>query len=240
MNENVLEEKERQQLREKCGTKGLFVTATGTDMGKTYITALLVRALRQAGYNAGYYKAALSGADSIGESDAGYVNRIAEIGQREELLLSYLYKNAVSPHLAAQWEENPVRLEKILLDYRAACSRYDYVTVEGSGGIVCPIRWDEEKHLLLEDIVKALGLGTVVVADSGLGTINAAVLTVEYLRSRQIPVRGIILNRYSGGRMQEDNLRMIEQLSGVPVIARVKEGQQNMDCSAETIKALYE
>ena len=236
----LLSPKEAQVLPKQHEAKGLFVTATGTDMGKTYVTALLVRAPRQAGYSAGYYKAALSGAQSVEQSDAGYVDRIAGIGQEKELLLSYWYKNAVSPHLAARWEENPARLEKILRDYRAVCSRYEYVTVEGSGGIVCPIRWDEEKHLLLEEIVKAMGLGAVVVADAGLGTINAAVLTVEYLRSRRIPVRGVILNRYSGGEMQEDNLRMIEALSGVPVIALVADGDRQLNCPAETLKALYE
>ena len=54
--------------------KGIFVTGTGTDVGKTYVTALIVKKLADAGIHAGYYKAALSGAESIEESDAGYVN----------------------------------------------------------------------------------------------------------------------------------------------------------------------
>ena len=58
----------------------------------------------------GYYKAAVSGAESVSESDAGYVNKVAQIGEREELLLSYLYKTAVSPHLAAQIEGNPAEI----------------------------------------------------------------------------------------------------------------------------------
>ena len=64
-------------------TKGLFISATGTDVGKTYVTALLVKALRQAGYEAGYYKAALSGAVPDGQSlvpgDAQYVCQTAGI-----------------------------------------------------------------------------------------------------------------------------------------------------------------
>ena len=131
-------------------SKGLFITATGTDVGKTYITALLVKKLRQANLNAGYYKAALSGADTITDSDAGFVNRIANIHQDEQTLLSYLYKNAVSPHLAAKLEGNPVEKDIILKDYTRVQQNYDYITVEGSGGIVCPIRYDDKKNISLQ------------------------------------------------------------------------------------------
>ena len=218
--------------------KGLFVTATGTDAGKTYITALLVKKLSEAGLRAGYYKAALSGAETIAESDAGYVKRISGIDQPEESLLSYLYRNSVSPHLAARIEGNPVEPEKVRADFAKVAEAYDYVTVEGSGGIVCPIRWDEQK-LLLKDIIKELGLDTVIVADAGLGTINAVVLTVSYLKSKAIGIRGIILNHYSGGVMQEDNIRMIEELTGIPVVAVVRDGDDEIEISPESLCDMY-
>lgn len=181
------------------------MTGTGTDVGKTYVTALIVKKLADAGIHAGYYKAALSGAESIKESDAGYVKKIAGITQEDSSLLSYLYQNAVSPHLAARIEGNPVDPETVKADFDRVKKEYDYVTVEGSGGIVCPIRWDEKHEILLEDIVKMLHLNTLVIADAGLGTINAVVLTVEYVRNHGMDVKGIILNHYSGGAMQEDN-----------------------------------
>lgn len=221
-------------------SKGIFVTATGTDIGKTYVTALMVKKLREAGYSAGYYKAALSGADSITESDAGYVKKISGIEQQDETLLSYLYQSAVSPHLAAKLEGNPVDLGKVRADYMRVLEDHDYVTVEGSGGIVCPIRWDEEHRILLEDVIKALELSTVIVADAGLGTINAVVLTAEYLRSRDIVIKGIILNQYIGGAMQEDNVRMIEELTGLPVLALVRSGDEELEMDAERLASLYE
>lgn len=219
--------------------KGLFVTATGTDMGKTYVTALIVKKLKEAGYPAGYYKAALSGAKSIEESDAGYVKRISGISQPDGTLLSYLYETAVSPHLAARLEGNPVELDKVREDYARVLNEYDYVTVEGSGGIVCPIRCDEEQEIFLEDIIKALGLGAVIVADAGLGTINSVVLTAEYLKNRGIEVKGVILNHYSGGVMQEDNARMIESITGIPVLACVGRGDVELDMNVKTVAALY-
>lgn len=128
-------------------SRGLFVTGTGTDVGKTYVTALLAKKMKEYGFETGYYKAALSGAKSIAESDAGYVNRIGGIGQEEDTLLSYLYKNALSPHLAAKIEENPVEPEVVQRDYEEVSKRYPYVLVEGSGGIICPVRYDEKKNL---------------------------------------------------------------------------------------------
>lgn len=81
-------------------SKGLFITGTDTDIGKTYVTALIVKTLRKSGYDAGYYKAAISGAPTVGASDAGFVNKFADINEPENMILSYLYQHAVSPHLA--------------------------------------------------------------------------------------------------------------------------------------------
>ena len=60
-------------------SKGLFITGTDTDIGKTYVTALIVKTLREAGYDAGYYKAAISGAPTVAASDAGFVNQIYQL-----------------------------------------------------------------------------------------------------------------------------------------------------------------
>lgn len=220
-------------------SKGIFITATGTDIGKTYVTALLIRKMRRIGLNTGYYKAALSGAECIAESDAGYVNKFANIDQDENTLVSYLYKNAVSPHLAAQIEGNPPELSKIKSDYDNVCKKYNYVIVEGSGGIVCPIRWDDSSHLLLEDIIKALDLGAIIVADAGLGTINSVVLTAEYMRNHDIAVHGIILNNFTGTQMQNDNAFMIEELIGISIVGKVGKNADEIDISEDLLKNLF-
>lgn len=219
--------------------KGIFVTATGTDCGKTYVTGLIVKKLRDSGINAGYYKAALSGADSIAESDAGYVNSFAGIGQKENTLVSYLYKNAVSPHLAARIEGNPVSVEKVKKDFSAVKEKYEFVTVEGSGGIVCPIRYDEHEKIFLGDIVKTLGLECLIVADAGLGTINAVVTTFEYMKNHGIGVKGLILNNWTGGFMQEDNRKMIEEMTGLSIISVVKPGDTELDTDISRLVSVY-
>lgn len=224
--------------------KGLFITATGTDIGKTYVTALLVKKLKEHGLNAGYYKAALSGAEEMADGtllpgDADFVAKTAGLETAPEKLVSYIYKNAVSPHLAANIEGNPVELAKIKTDFTEALSQYDYLTMEGSGGIICPIRWDEEK-IMLEDIIKALGLGTVVISNALLGSINACILTIYYLQQKNIPVRGIILNNFDeNDLMQQDNKKMMELLSNVPVIGCVKPGSQELDIDISVLTELY-
>lgn len=223
-------------------TKGLFITATGTDVGKTFVTALLIKKLRQAGVNAGYYKAALSGAVRSGErlipGDADYVKRIAGIETPLENMVSYIYETAVSPHLAAELEGNPVELEKVMADYRHVSSLHHCITVEGSGGILCPVR---RNTYMLEDLIKAMGLGIVIVAPAGLGTINDTILTIEYAKSREIPVKGVILNWFhAGDRMEEDNRSFIEAYTGIPVLACLKEGAEELDAEPEALFALYE
>ena len=112
--------------------------------------------------------------------------------------------------------------------------------MEGSGGIICPLRWDERQHVVLDDLVKELGLGALIIADVGLGTINSAVLTIEHLRARDIPIRGLIFNKYmSGNLMQDDNAAMIEALTGVKVVAYVKEGDTDLDIDVDFFKDLY-
>lgn len=225
--------------------KGLFITATGTDVGKTFVTALIVKKLREAGFSAGYYKAALSGAElRDGQwipGDADYMKRIAGLPDSYDQLVSYIYKAAVSPHLAAQREGNPVELSKVEADYQQAAQRYEYITAEGSGGIVCPIRWDEEQQLMLTDVIKALDLPVLIVANAALGSINAVVLTVEYARQKGIPVKGIVLNDFhKEDPMEQDNRKMMEALTGVPVVALVGHGDTELDIDADVLRQLYE
>ncbi len=214
--------------------KGYFVTATGTDVGKTFVTALLVKKWRDSGIDAGYYKAALSGAELRDgkwvAGDADYVKRIANLSDSQEQLVSYVYKEAVSPHLAARKEENPVELTKVQADFNAACFRHEFIFAEGSGGIICPIRYDDQK-IFLVDIMKTLNLPLLIVTTAALGSINACVLTVEYARSRGLDIRGLIVNRYGSSgnlEMEDDNIRMMQDLTGLEILAKVKDGDADL------------
>ncbi len=225
--------------------KKIFITGTGTDVGKTYVTGLLVKKLKENGLRAAYYKAAMSGNERTKDGelipgDALFVKKMSGIGQPPAQMCPYIYETAVSPHLASRIEGNPVVLEEVVKGFAEVCRQYDYVTMEGSGGILCPLCFDERK-LWLEDVIRQLGLSSLIVADAGLGTINSVVLTVEYMRARKLPVKGIIFNHFHpGDRMEEDNLRMCEYRTKLPVVACVGDDSGQLDMPIEKLTALYE
>lgn len=208
-------------------TKCIFITATGTDVGKTYISALLVKKLRDLGYNCGYFKPALSGAEvrngKLIPGDCDYVLKTAGIDANPMDYVSYVFKLAVSPHLASEIEKNPIKIEKIKADFERIKKNYDYLVVEGAGGIVCPFNLSENK-LMLPDVIKALDLDILVVASASLGTINSTVLTTEYANQQGIKIKGIILNNYNENDfMQRDNKKQVENLTGIEVVATVEQ-----------------
>ena len=212
-------------------TKGIFVTDTGTDVGKTYISGLLVRKLRAEGLNCGYYKPVLSGAEITNEKlipgDCQYVLTTSGLNIDPLECVSYVFKPALSPHLAAQIEKNPIKIDKIINDFNTIKQKYQYIVVEGAGGIVCPFNIKE--NILLPDIIKALNLDIIIVASAQLGTINSTVLTVEYAKQKEINVKGIILNEYNPEDiMHVDNKKCVELLTGIPVIATVKKNQKDL------------
>lgn len=226
-------------------SRNIFITGTGTDVGKTYVTGLILKKLNESGRNAAYFKAAMSGNERSADGnlipgDALYVKTVSGISQPLDEMCPYIYETAVSPHLASKIEGNPVEFKKVTEAFNTVSEKYDYITMEGSGGILCPLRYDDTR-IQLEDIIRELGLSCLIVADAGLGTINSVVLTVEYMKAKNITVKGIIFNNYhTGNVMEEDNLRMCEELTGVKVIACVAPNDDEMDIDADFLTSLYE
>ena len=222
-----------------------FITGTGTDLGKTYIAGLIVKKLADAKQSAAYYKAAMSGNDrradgSLIPGDALFVQKTAGISQPLEEMCPYVYEHAYSPHLASRIEGHPVQMDVVKAGYYKVCSAYDFVTMEGSGGILCPICFDEAK-IQLEDVIRELHLPSILIADAGLGTINSVVLTVEYMKAKNLPVKGIIYNHYHGNDvMEDDNIFMCEYMTGLPTLAKVKDGDTELAMDVQDLMALYE
>lgn len=132
-----------------------------------------------------------------------------------------------------------MELAKVKADFEAACARHEFIFAEGSGGIICPIRYDvgavasgdNPQKIFLEDIIKTVNLPILVVTTAALGSINACVLTVEYARSCGLDVRGLIVNCYSSSgnlEMEDDNIRMMLDLTGLEILAKVKDGDTDL------------
>ena len=205
-------------------SKALFVTGTGTDTGKTYVTGLIVKKLQEAQKNPAYYK----------------VQTMSGIDQSLTSMCPYVYEHAYSPHLASRLEGNPVVMDIVKHGFADVAADYDYVTVEGSGGILCPICFDEAR-IQLEDVVKELHLSSILIADAGLGTINSVVLTAEYMKTHGLPLKGIIFNHYHPGDvMEDDNIFMCEHMTGLPTLAKVQDDDTELDMNIDALCALYD
>ena len=204
-----------------------------------------IKKLAQAGKNPAYYKAAMSGNDrradgSLIPGDALFVKEMSGISQSLDDMCPYVYENAWSPHLASRVEGNPVDLDVVRRGFLKAANDYEYITMEGSGGILCPLCFDERK-IQLEDVIREFELSSILVADAGLGTINSVVLTAEYMKAHSLPIKGIIFNHYHPGNiMEEDNIAMCQYMTGLPVIAKVQDNAKDLDIDADVLAEFYD
>jgi len=214
--------------------KKIFITATGTDVGKTYVSALIIKQMREFGYNCGYFKPILSGVELLNEklakSDCNYVINFAQIPQVVEKSVSYYWEEAVSPHLAADRKKEKIKKDKILSDLKYMEQSFDYLLIEGAGGITCPLILDSDKKYLLKDLIKDIDCSIIIVADGGLGTINSTLLTVEFAKANGINIQGIILNNFDKNNfMHQDNLKQVEYLTGIKVISTIAKNQTSIE-----------
>lgn len=183
--------------------KRLFVTGTDTDAGKTVISALLTLAL-----DAHYWKPIQSGVNT--DSDTRDVQSLTGLPQERFLPEAYRLTEPLSPHEAAAIDGVRIDLNAITLP---ALPQDAPLVVEGAGGLMVPLN---DKALML-DLITRLGLPVVVVARSGLGTINHTLLTLAALRAAGAEVAGVIMN----GPPHPANADAIAHFGRVPVLAQV-------------------
>jgi dethiobiotin synthetase len=214
------------KLPELPGIKGIFITGTDTDVGKTWVAAGLTAALRQRGVEAVYFKPVQSGCPEekgrLVPTDAEFARTLAGLTEPLEVLTPIALQLPLAPGVAAAQAGVAVDLELIAASLRDLAGRYDFFVVEGAGGLYVPLIGT---HFLVLDLIRWLGLPLAVVAKSGLGTINHTVLTVKAALAANLQVAGVILNRYpdNPGLAAETNPEVIEALTGVPILARLPE-----------------
>lgn len=198
--------------------RGLFVTGTDTEIGKTVVAACLVAALAADGAAVGAFKPAVTGLDDApGDKPYDHELLAACAGMAPEDVAPYRFGPAVSPHLAAELAGAVIELEVLLAAARAAAHDGERTLVaEGVGGLLVPLTLD---GLLVRDLVAALGLRVVVAARPGLGTINHTLLTIEVARAAGLDVRGVVITPWpeAPSAMVRSNATTIEALCGVEV-----------------------
>jgi dethiobiotin synthetase len=206
--------------------RGLFVTGTGTEVGKTVVASAIAYAARAAGDRVAVFKPAVSGLDDnplrpeVWESapelpDHAMLRLAAGSEQGDEQVAPYRYGPAVSPHLAAELageEIDPDRLRGAAL---AATEGADLLVCEGVGGFLVPLTTE----YLVRDLARDLALPVVVAASPGLGTINHTLLTVQAVREAGLEVAAVVLTpwRSEPTAMERSNRETIVRLATVAV-----------------------
>lgn len=196
-------------------TPGVFVTGTGTEVGKTVVAAAIARTLAAEGKRVAVFKPAVTGLEEGGETDHALLRRASGSQQSDEEIAPYRYDPPASPHLAAALageEIDPARLREAA---KAAAANADVIVFEGVGGLLVPL----SPAYLVRDLAADLGHPLVIVAYPGLGTINHTLLTIESARAADLEVRAVVLNPWpeEPTAIERDNRKTIAALGGVSV-----------------------
>ena len=199
--------------------RGVFVTGTGTEVGKSVVAAAVCAVLAARGERVAAFKPVVTGLDE----EAGVLGRdhellaaVANAGQAPEEVAPWRFGPPVSPHLAAELAGAAIEPAELVAAARAAAARADELLVcEGVGGLLVPIT----PRYLVRDLAVELALPVVVAARTGLGTINHTLLTVESARAAGLTVAGIVMTPWPGEptAIERSNRATVERLSGVRV-----------------------
>lgn len=181
--------------------KDLFVTGTGTEVGKTVLAALLTSVL-----GTKYWKPIQTGVmNGTLESDSIAVKRMAELDPEQVIPEAYVFDPPVSPHLAA--ERSKVQIDFTEIQKPKTEGR---LVIEGAGGILVPIN----DHDLMIDLARHLDCELIIATQTSLGTINHTLLTVNAIREYGLPLMGVVMI----GKQNLDNRSAIERYGKVPVL----------------------
>ncbi|MDD3156955.1 dethiobiotin synthase [Anaeromusa sp.] len=201
--------------------KGFFITATGTDVGKTVVTAALTCALRQQGFSVGVAKPAASGAvrqddGSLRSEDASLLMAAAGLDESwRDTVNPYCLEAALAPATAAELENVTIEPSLLLERIGQIADAHDLVLVEGAGGLTTPLC---EEYLIC-DLAKALQLPLLIVAQATLGSVNTALLTAAYAKSQGLHTAALLLNRWPAqpSVLEESTVAYMKRLTGLPV-----------------------
>ncbi|MEB3242056.1 MAG: dethiobiotin synthase [Cyanobacteriota bacterium] len=183
----------------------LVIAGTDTDVGKTVVSAMVTQ-----GLGARYWKPVQSGVEGGGDSER--LRQLLALPPERVLPEAYRFQAPVSPHWAAELEGRRIDPDALALP-----SGEGPLVVECAGGLLVPLRRDQGGAWLQIDQISRWGLPVLLVARSGLGTLNHTLLSLEVLRQRALPVLGLVLN----GPLHPDNPRTLAELGGVPVLAQL-------------------
>ena len=191
--------------------KPLFVAGTDTGVGKTIVAGALASALKLKGFRVGVMKPIACGS----RGDAEYLMNCAGIQEPMDWVNPIYLKHPLSPNVAARIEKTKIDLKKVIRTLNQFKPKYDYLVIEGCGGLLVPIT---DKFFVV-DLIPLMKAKTLLVSRAGLGAINHTLLSLEALTSRKIKAEGIIFNRLSSGALsipEQTNPGVISRIGKIP------------------------
>ncbi len=221
-------DKLRENLRERTPLllgNGIFVVGTDTGVGKTVVAAGLALAMRERGIRVGVMKPVATGCNGVTQrlisNDAVFLFEAAQ-NEYAPLTSPIRFRNPVAPSVAEIYEQPKIKIQVILDAYERLSKIYDYVIVEGIGGLMVPI----QKRYYVANLVRDLDLPILIVAPIGLGAINHTLLTVDSAMIRGLFIKGVIFNRaplVNFSLAELTNPKVIHELTGLPILGSLPE-----------------
>lgn len=195
--------------------RGVFVTGTGTGVGKTVVAAAIARTAASQGHRVGVFKPAVTGLEEPGEADHELLRRASRSEQSDDQIAPYRYRPPLSPHLAAELAGERIDPARLREAAREAAGGADLLVVEGVGGFMVPLT----REYLIRDLAHDLGLPVLIAAAPGLGTISHSLLTIEAVRAAGLVATAVVLTPWprKPGELERSNSETIERLGRVTV-----------------------
>jgi dethiobiotin synthetase len=197
----------------------VFVTGTGTGVGKTVVAAAIARTLAGEGKRVAVFKPAVTGLDNFAAegpaADHLALREAAGSAQGDEEIAPYRYGPPMSPHLAAELAGEEISPARLLVAAGAAAEGADALVCEGVGGLLVPLT----PNYVVRDLATDLALPLVIAAPPGLGTINHTLLTIEAARAADLDVAAVVLTPWPAEptSIEESNRETIARLAEVRV-----------------------
>jgi dethiobiotin synthetase len=195
--------------------RGLFVTGTGTEVGKTVVAAAIARTMLSGGRRVAVFKPAVTGLSQDGEPDHEILRRASGSAQSDDQIAPYRYDPPASPHLTAELAGERIEPARLLRAAEAAAAAAESLVCEGVGGLMVPL----QDGYLVRDFARDLGLPLVIAAPPGLGTINHTLLTLEAARGAGLRVAAVVLTPWpeDPDPIEDSNRRTLARTGTVPV-----------------------
>jgi len=217
--------------------KPLFITATDTDIGKTYVCAGLAHSLKKLDIDVGIMKPFACGVKQktgFSSNDLTILSKAAMVNDAEELLNPFFFPIPASPYTAAKNFGVKIDIDYLMKCFRKLDKIHDVMLVEGIGGIMTPIL----KDYAIIDLIKDLEANTIIVTSSKIGTINHTIMTCNMCKNMKIPVKGLIINNFDSTGYPVSNLeRDLSALTDLPVLCSLPHMQKfNLNDYAKMIE----